>query len=72
MSQIRTAYILGNLDKCKRCWVCIKVCNKQVIGKVGSFWNKRIIFKNAENCTGCKKCIKVCPCEVFVEIKKSK
>ena len=67
LSMNHTPHIWANPRLCRACGRCIKACPKQVIGKAGFLFNKRIVIKNAENCSGCKKCIQVCPYGVFSE-----
>ena len=42
-------------------------CPKKLIGKVGFWGHKHVVFKDADACIGCKLCIKTCPNGVFSE-----
>jgi 2-oxoglutarate ferredoxin oxidoreductase subunit delta len=65
MNRIRTPYIWANPRKCSACWKCVETCPKQVIGRVGFFWHRHIVFRYASDCTGCKKCFQACRQGVF-------
>ena len=69
--QLATPYIRANLERCEACGRCFKACPKQVFGKAGFLWNKRLIAKNPDSCTGCGVCVKICPLGLFSELRRT-
>jgi 2-oxoglutarate ferredoxin oxidoreductase subunit delta len=61
-----------NLEACKSCGFCIKVCPKNVLD-IGEHVNnkgyKYVVEKNPENCIGCSMCATMCP-DVVIEVYK--
>lgn len=61
-----------NVEACKSCGYCVKVCPKQVLA-IGRQINKKgyryVEAVNEEACIGCKMCATMCP-DVVIEIYK--
>ncbi|GHU67894.1 ferredoxin [Clostridia bacterium] len=61
-----------NVEACKSCGFCVKVCPKQVLS-IGEHINKKgyryAQSDNPEECIGCKMCAAMCP-DAVIEIWK--
>lgn len=61
-----------NVEACKSCGYCIKVCPKQVL-KIGSNINLKgyryVQVAEGKNCIACKQCAVMCP-DAVIEIYK--
>jgi ferredoxin len=55
-----TKYIQLNTRKCKACWKCVEICDKNVIGRINLPWHKHAVIVRSNNCAGCLKCMKAC------------
>lgn len=67
----QTQFVQLNAHKCRGCWICIKKCPNEVIGKVGFLWHKHACIENPDSCTGCNQCIKACPFKAFSPVNAS-
>jgi 2-oxoglutarate ferredoxin oxidoreductase subunit delta len=61
-----------NIEACKSCGFCVKVCPKQLLS-IGDSINRKgyrcVQIENADDCIGCKMCAAMCP-DVVIEISK--
>jgi 2-oxoglutarate ferredoxin oxidoreductase subunit delta len=53
-------YLLFDSRKCKACWECLHVCEREVISRVNLPWHKHAKFVKPKACIGCLKCVKIC------------
>jgi 2-oxoglutarate ferredoxin oxidoreductase subunit delta len=61
-----------NMEACKSCGFCVKVCPKQVLA-IGDGINRKgyryVQSEHPDECIGCKMCAVMCP-DVVIEISK--
>lgn len=66
------AKIVINKDKCKGCFLCVKVCKKGLLAKskdLNKLGVNYLIFKGKDGeCIGCNLCAMVCP-DVCIEVE---
>ncbi|MEO0252020.1 MAG: 4Fe-4S binding protein [candidate division WOR-3 bacterium] len=61
-----------NQDWCKGCYICVKICPKQVftISEKESFRGfKEVIPSYEDNCIGCLQCENMCP-DFAIEVRE--
>lgn len=68
----RTQFIRLDTKKCKTCWICIKNCTNQVIGKVDLSFHKHALIVRQDACTGCFNCLTVCQFNAYSKIDRAK
>lgn len=56
----KTRYICLDTRLCQACWECVRVCRKNVFGKIDFLGHKHARIDNTANCTGCRACLQAC------------